>query len=97
MDFAIPDEFRELWQRTEMFVRDEIILPENDKRLERTGRPRNFAAGWWRWGWRAGPTSPHVGREWGGLGLDYRGKVAAVFEVAGHSAAGADRDELLRA
>ena len=33
---------------------------------------------------RAGLLSPHVGREWGGLGLDHRGK-AVVFEAAGYS------------
>ena len=32
----------------------------------------------------AGLVSPHVGREWGGLGLDHRGK-AVVFEAAGYS------------
>ena len=31
-----------------------------------------------------GLLSPHVGREWGGLGLDHRGK-AIVFEAAGYS------------
>ena len=33
---------------------------------------------------RAGLVSPHVGREWGGLGLDHRGK-AIVFEAAGYA------------
>src|SRR5205807_1438851 len=33
---------------------------------------------------QAGLLSPHVGREWGGLGLDHRGK-AVVFEAAGYA------------
>src|SRR5207249_11303495 len=33
---------------------------------------------------RAGLVSPHVGREWGGLGLDHRGK-AIVFEASGYA------------
>src|SRR5689334_20356268 len=36
---------------------------------------------------RAGLLSPHVGREWGGLGLDHRGK-AVIFEAAGYSPLG---------
>ena len=38
-------------------------------------------------GKHAGLLSPHVGKEWGGLGLDHRGK-AVVFEAAGYSPLG---------
>src|SRR5256714_13370994 len=38
-------------------------------------------------GREAGLLSPHVGRDWGGLGLDHRGK-AVVFEAAGYSPLG---------
>jgi len=38
-------------------------------------------------GRQAGLLSPHAGREWGGLGLDHRGK-AFVFEAAGYSPLG---------
>jgi acyl-CoA dehydrogenase len=48
------------------------------------GPPRNSAANWSRLARAAGLLAPHVGREWGGLGLDHRGK-AVVFEAAGYA------------
>ena len=50
----------------------------------RTARPRNSASELVALARAAGLLSPHVGREWGGLGLDHRGK-AIVFEAAGYA------------
>src|ERR1700709_974615 len=46
--------------------------------------PRNFAA---RWRAAEGLVAPHVGTEYGGLGLSHVGK-AIVFEEAGYSLLG---------
>ena len=87
MDFAIPDELLELTQRTETFVREEMIPRENDPRLGHHGPSGDFARELVGLGKRAGLLSPHVGTAWGGLGLDHRGK-AVVFEAAGYSPLG---------
>jgi acyl-CoA dehydrogenase len=87
MDFAIPDELRELRDRTETFVRDEMIPRESDPRLGHHGPSEEFRRELVALGRRAGLLAPHVGREWGGLGLDHRGK-AVVFEAAGYSPLG---------
>ena len=87
MDFTIPDDLVELQQRTEAFVRDEMIPRESDKRLGHHGPSEEFRRELVALGRRAGLISPHVGREWGGLGLDHRGK-AVVFEAAGYSPLG---------
>jgi acyl-CoA dehydrogenase len=84
MDFSIPAELTELKERTERFVRDEIIPLESDKRLGAHGPSEDFRRELVALGRRAGLLAPHVGREWGGLGLDHRGK-AVVFEAAGYS------------
>src|SRR5437588_9394237 len=84
MDFAIPDELIELKERIERFVREEILPRERDKRQTPHGPTealRRELVGLAR---RAGLVAPHVGTEWGGLGLDHRGK-AIVFEAAGYS------------
>jgi len=87
MDFAVPDELVELKERTDAFVRDEMIPRENDPRLGHHGPSEEFRRELVTLGRRAGLLSPHVGREWGGLGLDHRGK-AVVFEAAGYSPLG---------
>src|SRR6185503_1277565 len=84
MDFSIPDELIELKERTERFVREEIIPREQDPRQTRHGLIEEFRLELVALARRAGLVSPHVGREWGGLGLDHRGK-AVVFEAAGYS------------
>jgi len=84
MDFSIPAELTDLKERTERFVRDEIIPLESDKRLGAHGPSEDFRRELVTLGRRAGLLAPHVGREWGGLGLDHRGK-AVVFEAAGYS------------
>src|SRR5438876_3783019 len=84
MDFTIPDELVELKERTERFVRDEILPREADPRLTPHGPTEEFRRELIERARKAGLLSPHVGREWGGLGLDHRGK-AVVFEAAGYS------------
>src|SRR5437660_3373278 len=83
MDFTIPDELVDLKERTERFVRDEILPRENDPRLTPHGPTEAFRRELVELARKAGLVAPHVGREWGGLGLDHRGK-AVVFEAAGY-------------
>jgi acyl-CoA dehydrogenase len=87
MDFAIPNELIEWRERTEIFVREQMIPREDDPRLGRHGPSEEFRRELVALGRRAGLLAPHVGREWGGLGLDHRGK-AVVFEAAGYSPLG---------
>src|SRR5215204_776702 len=84
MDFTIPDELLELKERTERFVRDEIMPCEGDKRQGAHGPSEEFRLELVALAKRAGLLTPHIGREWGGLGLDHRGK-AVVFEAAGYA------------
>src|SRR6266545_3418968 len=84
MDFTIPDELGELRERTERFVREEILPREKDKRQTPHGPTEEFRRELVALAQKAGLVAPHVGREWGGLGLDHRGK-AVVFEAAGYA------------
>src|SRR5215831_1083962 len=84
MDFTLSDDLLELRERTERFVRDDMIPRETDRRLGAHGPSEEFRRELVALARRAGLVSPHVGREWGGLGLDHRGK-AVVFEAAGYS------------
>src|SRR5437764_11860366 len=84
MDFTIPDELVELRERTERFVRDEILPREKDPRQTPHGPSEEFRRELVALARKAGLVAPHVGREWGGLGLGHRGK-AVVFEAAGYS------------
>src|ERR1700726_5035577 len=84
MDFTIPDELLELKERTERFVRDQILPREADARLTPHGPTEEFRHELVELARGAGLLSPHVGREWGGLGLNHRGK-AVVFEAAGYA------------
>src|ERR1700736_20203 len=84
MDFTIPDALLELKERTEHFVREQILPCEGDPRLTPHGPTEEFRRELVALARKAGLVSPHVGREWGGLGLDHRGK-AIVFEAAGYA------------
>jgi len=84
MDFTIPDELLELKERTERFVREQILPREADRRQTPHGPTEEFRHELVGLARSAGLLSPHVGREWGGLGLDHRGK-AIVFEAAGYA------------
>ena len=87
MDFSLSDDFVELKERTERFVREQILPYENDPRQTAHGPAEELRRELVGLGRRAGLLSPHVGREWGGLGLDHRAK-AVVFEAAGYSPLG---------
>ncbi len=87
MDFSLPDDLLDLKQRTERLVREEVIPFEADPRQTPHGPAAELRHQLVALGRRSGLLSPHVGREWGGLGLDHRGR-AVVFEEAGYSPLG---------
>ena len=87
MDFSLSDELAGLKERTERFVREEVIPHESDARQTAHGPAEELRRELVGLGRRAGLLSPHVGPEWGGLGLDHRGQ-AVVFEAAGYSPLG---------
>src|SRR6266403_3342884 len=87
MDFSLPDDLVYLKERTERFVREQILPYENDPRQTAHGPAEELRRELIGLGRRAGLLSPHVGREWGGLGLDHRA-MAVVFEAAGYSPLG---------
>src|SRR5260370_7959608 len=84
MDFTIPDELAALRERTERFVHDEIMPRETDKRQTPHGLTEEFRLELVAAARRAGLLSPHVGCEWGGLGLDHPAK-AVGFQAPRHS------------
>src|SRR5215467_13687677 len=87
MDFSLSDELLELQQRTAQFVRDKILPYETDARQTPHGPSEALRRELVALGREAGLLSPHVGCDWGGLGLDHRAK-AVVFEAAGYSPLG---------
>ncbi len=87
MDFSLSDDLVALQQRTRRFVRERIIPYEADPRQTPHGPTPELRRELVALGHQAGLSSPHVGREWGGLGLDHRGN-AVVFEEAGYSPLG---------
>ncbi|MBL27456.1 MAG: acyl-CoA dehydrogenase, partial [Rhodospirillaceae bacterium] len=87
MDFALPPEIEDLKERTARFVHDTVIPQENDPRQTAHGLTDDFKKELIADARKAGLLSPHVGKEWGGLGLDMRG-MAVVFEEAGYSLLG---------
>ena len=87
MDFTLPPELVELQERTREFIRDEIIPYENDPRQERHGPTDDLRRELNARAKAAGLLTPHVSKEFGGLGLSHVGK-AVVFEEAGYSVLG---------
>jgi acyl-CoA dehydrogenase len=87
MDFSLPDELADLKERTERLVREQVIPHESDARQTAHGPAEELRRELVGLGRRAGLLSPHVGPDWGGLGLDHRGQ-AVVFEAAGYSPLG---------
>lgn len=84
MDFHVPDDLRELQERTRRFIAQQILPlerevphgghgPSPELRTELVARAR-----------AAGLLTPHASREMGGLGLCHFAK-ALVFEEAGYS------------
>jgi len=87
MNFDIPAPLRELQQRTRRFIADEVIPLENDARCTPHGPSESLRSELVGRAAAAGLLAPHAGRDFGGLGLDHRGK-AIVFEEAGYSPLG---------
>ncbi|MFG1372006.1 acyl-CoA dehydrogenase family protein [Xanthobacter oligotrophicus] len=87
MDFALPQELAALEARTVAFVRDEVLPFEADPRRTAHGPSEDLRRELVEKARAAGLLSPHVTREWGGLGLSHLGK-AVVFEAAGYSMLG---------
>jgi acyl-CoA dehydrogenase len=87
MDFSLSPELVDLRKRTEEFVRDRVMPYENDPRQTAHGPDESLRRELIARGRAAGLVAPHVGREWGGLGLDHRGRAVA-FEAAGYSPLG---------
>lgn len=75
----------DLARRTADFVREVVIQAEEQHRG--VARTENVRIGLQRAAKDAGVFAPHVGTEYGGHGLDMRGR-AAVFEEAGYSLLG---------
>src|SRR5689334_25216940 len=87
MDFSFPDDLLELQERAESFVREKVLSFESDPRQTAHGPTEELRRELVGLGREAGLLSPHVGVDWGGLGLDHRSK-AVVFEAAGYSPLG---------
>ncbi|HVH75317.1 MAG TPA: acyl-CoA dehydrogenase family protein [Stellaceae bacterium] len=87
MDFSLSDDLRALQERTESFVRQRILPYESDPRQGAHGPSEELRRELVALGREAGLLTPHVSREWGGLGLDHRAQ-AVVFEAAGYSPLG---------
>jgi alkylation response protein AidB-like acyl-CoA dehydrogenase len=87
MDFSLSPELRALQQRTRAFIRDKIIPLEGDGRQTHHGPTEEFRRELVALAAAEGLVAPHVGVEYGGLGLSHVGK-AVVFEEAGYSLLG---------
>jgi acyl-CoA dehydrogenase len=86
IDFAVPDDVRDLQERTAAFVRD-VAIPAEARDRSQHGLDEGLRAELQEAARDAGVFAPHVERELGGLGLDHRGR-AVVFEEAGYSLLG---------
>jgi acyl-CoA dehydrogenase len=87
IDFTLEPSMHALRERVRSFVAD-IVLPfEGEMLADPHGVRDEDRAGLHEAARAAGLLAPHVGREWGGLGLDMRGR-AVVFEEAGYSLLG---------
>ena len=87
MDFSLSPELQDLQQRTRAFIRDKIIPLENDPRQTAHGPTEEFRRELVALAAEAGLVAPHVGTEYGGLGLNHVAK-AVVFEESGYSLLG---------
>jgi alkylation response protein AidB-like acyl-CoA dehydrogenase len=87
MDFSLSPDLQELQARTRAFIRDRIIPLEADPRQTRHGPTDAFRRELNALAAEAGLLAPHVGAEFGGLGLNTVG-CAVVFEEAGYSLLG---------
>jgi acyl-CoA dehydrogenase len=87
VDFSYGERETELGHRTEAFIRDVVIPYERDRRLTLHGLSQQLLDELHARARTAGLLSPHVGTEWGGLGLSHR-ECATVFRASGYSLLG---------
>ena len=87
IDFSLTDRQREIQTRVTDFIRDKIIPRENDPRQGGHGPHDDFRRELNALARAAGLLSPHVGEEWGGMGLSHT-EIAVAFEAAGYSPIG---------
>ena len=87
MNFEIPEHLEALKQRTRNFVVEKVIPYERDQRQFPLGPNEELRKELVALARDEGLVSPHVEKEWGGLGLNHREK-AVVFEAAGYSPLG---------
>src|SRR4051794_37039641 len=87
MDFSISPELADLQSRIRSFIASEIIPMESDSRRTSHGPTEALRQDLVARAREAGVLSPHVGREYGGLGLGHFGRAIA-FEEAGYSLLG---------
>lgn len=87
VDFQRGERELELEARTSAFVREVVIPYERDARFTAHGPSLEMLAELHAAARRAGVFAPHVGVEWGGLGLSHR-ECATVFRASGYSLLG---------
>ncbi len=87
IDFELTARMQDLKDRTEAFIRDQVIPMEGDLRETPHGLDDALRRELMAKARDAGLLSPHVGTEHGGLGCDMR-EMAVVFEAAGYSLLG---------
>jgi alkylation response protein AidB-like acyl-CoA dehydrogenase len=87
MDFSLSADLQDLQARTRAFIRDRIIPLEGDPRQTPHGPTDAFRRELNGVAAEAGLLAPHVGADYGGLGLNNVGR-AVVFEEAGYSLLG---------
>lgn len=87
IDFSLDPQLEELRTRAREFVRDVVVPREHDPRQDRHGPSDELRLELVAQARSAGLLSPHAPVEWGGLGLDHRGR-ALLLEEAGYSPIG---------
>ncbi|SNX28808.1 acyl-CoA dehydrogenase [Polynucleobacter meluiroseus] len=87
MDLSISPKAEELRERTQKFIREQIIPLERDPRQDKHGPSEELRKELIALARQAGLLTPHASIEMGGLGLSHIEK-AIVFEEAGYSCLG---------
>ncbi len=87
IDCSIEPEVQALADRVRAFVRDVVIPVEVERNGSVHDAPEQLRLDLQARAREAGLLAPHVGKRWGGLGLDIRGQ-SVVFEEAGYSLLG---------
>lgn len=83
IDFSIPPELETMRQRTTAFM-EEFVYPNEDKVVEDEGLPVELEQDLQRRVKALGLWSPHLPREWGGMGIGFIGQ-ALINEIVGRS------------